>query len=369
MNIAHVFAPGRVGGLEQVVEMLAVGQVAAGHQVSSFSILPINVAPPAILQRLCGAGVDVRQLPVTGRAYISERRAFGMALAPMPRTTVIHSHGYRADVLYGAVARAMGFATVTTLHGFTGGDVKNRAYEALQRRAVRSCRRIVVVSRPLLDRMRATGVSPHRLCLIPNAYASRIRIATRAEARAALGLSDAGLVVGWVGRLSYEKGPDILIDAVATMHAPFTTAIVGEGPELPALERSVVRHGLASRVRWTGAIDNVAQFFLAFDVLVASSRTEGTPIVLLEAMAAGVPIVAVAVGGIPDMLSEQEARLVPAESPSLLAAAIAHALRRDPDTAKRVEYAKARLSNQFAIVPWLSAYERVYREAMEEHLA
>ena len=367
MNIAHVFAPGRVGGLERVVEMLALGQVESGHQVTAFSIVPMGVSPPAVLQRLDNAGIAVRLLPVTGRAYLSERRAFAALLRSAPRNTVIHSHGYRADVLYGSVARSMGFATVTTLHGFTAGNLKNRAYEALQRRAVKRCRRIVVVSRPLLDRMQAAGVSPQRLRLIPNAYAGRSVIANRSEARLALGLSDAGLVVGWVGRLSHEKGPDVLIDALGMVDSLFITAFVGEGPELPALQRCVARHDLAARVHWTGAIDDVARFFRAFDVLVASSRTEGTPIVLLEAMAAGIPVVAAAVGGVPDMLSEQEARLVPTESPRLLAVAIEQALRRDPDTESRIDAAKTRLHTQFAIAPWLSAYDGVYREALDDH--
>src|SRR5207244_355223 len=86
---------------------------------------------------------------------------------------------------------------------------------------------------------------------------------------------------------------------------------------------------LRGRVRWHGAIPFAGSLFAAFDAVVLSSRTEGTPIVLLEAMAAGVPVIAARVGGIPDVVTDEEATLVPAENPARLAAAL-DALRTDP---------------------------------------
>ena len=103
-----------------------------------------------------------------------------------------------------------------------------------------------------------------------------------------------------------------------------------------------------------------ARVFPAFDVFVMSSRTEGTPIALLEAMAAGVPVVATAVGGVPDVVSPAEAMLVPSENPSALAAAVTETLRNPASTLERTRAAQRRLEQEFALKPWLARYEALY---------
>lgn len=106
------------------------------------------------------------------------------------------------------------------------------------------------------------------------------------------------------------------------------------------------------------------RLFRAFDALVLSSRTEGTPIVLFEAMAAGVPIVATRVGGVPDMLSPREAELVPSGDPAALAAAI-RGIHRDPGAAAaKARVARERLCREFQAEPWIERYEAVYRAAL-----
>ena len=106
---------------------------------------------------------------------------------------------------------------------------------------------------------------------------------------------------------------------------------------------------------------DAAGLLRAVDVVVLSSRTEGTPIVLFEAMAASVPIVAAAVGGVPDVLSGAEALLVEPENADALAAAI-RAVRAEPDAAaRRAHAAHTRLLSQYDVDPWLSRYETIYR--------
>ena len=139
---------------------------------------------------------------------------------------------------------------------------------------------------------------------------------------------------------------------------------IGDGPDRLALQGQVAELGLDSSVRWPGIIPDAASLFPAFDVFVLSSRTEGIPIVLLEAMRAGVPIVATRVGGVPEMLGDSEALLIPSEQPAALAAAIS-AIRDDPEAARtRTTAARARLEREFALGPWVGRYDALYRSVL-----
>lgn len=136
--------------------------------------------------------------------------------------------------------------------------------------------------------------------------------------------------------------------------------VVGDGPERANVEALARTLGVAERIHWTGVIADADRLLRAFDTFVLSSRTEGTPITLLEAMRACVPIVATAVGGVPDVLSESEGLVVLPESPSALADAIRDALTGKAAAVARATRARKRLESQFALGPWLDAYERIY---------
>jgi len=365
LSILHVVVPTDVGGMQRVIEGLAAGHRRRGHRVALAAVaMPAHAAEPPLLPALRSAGVDVRPVETPGRRYGRERAAIA-DLCRTLRVDVVHSHGYRPDVVDAPAARRSGAATVTTVHGFTGGGWKNRLYESLQLRAFRRFDAVVAVSRPLEARLSRAGVPAGRLHLVPNAWAGPADFAERAAARAVLGAPADGPVVGWVGRLTPEKGADVLLRALPLLARPAVAAVVvGEGPEQHALRELAARLGVADRVVWTGGVPRAGRFMRAFDVFVLSSRTEGTPIVLFEAMAAGVPVVATAVGGVPDVVGEGEAALVPPENPGALAAAV-HSSLADPARSTRWAAAACRrLAAEFALEPWLDRYEMVYRQVL-----
>ena len=357
MIVCHVLAPQREGGLQRVVEALARGHAATGHEVHVLAVLGPQGEPPA--WQLGEARAELLRLP--SRAYLHERRAVAARCRALG-AQVVHCHGYRADVVHGWAARALGAPALSTVHGFTGGDLKNRLYERLQLAALRRMAAVVAVSRPLEALMRARGVAPHRLRLIPNAWADDTPGAGRAEARAALGLPAQGTVVAFVGRLSAEKGADVLLEAVARRRTPAAVSFLGDGPERDRLRAQARALGLEGVVRWHGVVPRAGALLRAFDALVMPSRTEGTPIVLFEAMAAGVPVVATAVGGVPDVVGEHEALLVAPGDPDALAEGIRHVLAEPAAAARRARAARARLDSTFSAEPWLRAYEALYRE-------
>jgi glycosyltransferase involved in cell wall biosynthesis len=361
LSVLHIVAPCDVGGLERVVHALATGRHRAGRRVSVLAVLGNRVGDHPFLPPLIEAGVDVVTLRLPPRAYLRERAAV-VDICRRIRPDVVHTHGYRVDVVDAGAARRVGVPTVTTVHGFTGGDFKNRIYEGLQRRAFRRFEAVVAVSRPLADALARAGVPPDRLHVVPNAWAERRPPLPRDSARRLLGVPDERFHVGWVGRLTPEKGPDVLLDAVGTLgDLPLAVSVLGEGRARPELETRAAHRGLAERVRWLGNFPDAERLFSAFDVFVLSSRTEGTPIALFEAMAAGTPIVASAVGGIPDVVSSHEALLVSPDDPVALAAAIRCVHADVAAAGARARRAQQRLANEFALAPWLAKYERIYR--------
>lgn len=307
------------------------------------------------------AGVEVHTIRVGGRGYLRERKQV-RALYRSVRPDVVHTHGYRPDVVDAGVARALRIPVISTAHGFAGGDWKNRVYERLDRRALRRFDAVVAVSRVVAQQLVGAGVSRDRVRVIPNAWSRGNVALPRAAARRELGLTDAGYHLGWVGRFSSEKGPDVLVRAVALLPGlPLAATMLGVGRELQGVGRLARQLGVADRVRCPGAVPDAARLLAAFDVLVLSSRTEGTPVVLLEAMAAGVPIVATSVGGVPDVLGASEATLVARAEPELLAEAIRAVLSDQTAATARAARARQRLAREYAPGPWLDKYEEVYQ--------
>ncbi len=366
MCVLHLLAPGSIGGAERVVEMLAAGQRAQGFDARVGAVIA-GAAPPELeryLNALADAGVPVYRLRVGARRYGLERRRVGRLLAEL-RPQVVHTHGYRADVVDGVVAWRSGIAVVATAHGFTGGGWRNRCYEWIQRRTLRRLDAVVAVSHPMMRDLARAGLDGDRLHVVVNGWVPRHTPLPRSAARAALGLPGGALVVGWVGRISREKGLDVAIRALPALRdLPVVLAVVGGGPQARANRRLAGRLGVGAGVRWCGIVPEAGRLFGAFDVLLCSSRTEGTPIVLLEAMHAGVPIVATRVGGIPDLLTAQEASLVPAGRPDAIAAAVRDCVARREEAAARAAAARARLLRERDATRWVQEYSDVYHAAM-----
>jgi glycosyltransferase involved in cell wall biosynthesis len=265
-------------------------------------------------------------------------------------------------VLDASVPRHHGIPIVTTAHGFTGGSWRNRLYEYVQRRTFRRFDAVVAVARSLGERLAHSGVPRSRLHVVPNAWRRTAATLERAAARRMLGLPAEGFVVGWVGRLSGEKGLDVLIDALPHLPAvPLIVSVIGGGMERRSLEARATQQGVADLIRWHDVVPDAERLYTAFDVFVLSSRTEGTPVVLFEAMGAGVPIVTTAVGGVPDVVSRDEATLVPSEDSRALAEGIRDVYTHSAAAARRARAARERLQRDFSAGPWVERYMDIYR--------
>jgi glycosyltransferase involved in cell wall biosynthesis len=363
LTIMHLLAPAPVGGLETVVATLAGAQSRAGHRVVVAPTLSAPEDGGHFIASLAGASVQVEPVIVSGRSYLRERRLIS-EMCRRERVDVVHTHGYRSDIIGGSAGRKAGRPIVTTVHGFAGGGWRNRRYEDLQRLSFRRFDAVVAVSRPLAAQLRTSGVASERLHTVANALAPAPAPLDRGMARSTLGLPTHGIVVGWVGRVSREKGADVFVDAISSLHdRSVHAAVLGDGPER-AREQARAEVLTPGQFHWLGAVPHAARYFAAFDIFVLSSRTEGLPMVLLEAMAAGIPIVTTGVGGIPDLLSPAEAILVAPDDPGALADAIRGTISDRAASAARAQLAQQRQREAFAVGPWSERYDSIYRSLL-----
>lgn len=360
LSILHVVAPAPFGGLESVLRALATGHASLGHSIRVAVVLSPGDDPHPFAEALESDGVATSRVRVGDRDYRGERRAI-RTLCRRHRPDVVHTHGFRPDVVDGGVVRAERIPVVSTCHGFIDSNWRARIYQWLQRRALRRFDAVIAVSAPIAWRVRAAGVAPAKIHLVPNTFAPIAGGVSREDARRRLNLPNVP-VIGWVGRLSTEKGPDIALEAFARLgRSNIRLLMIGAGPDESLLRRRAAVLGLGDLVLWRGVVPDAGVLFSAFDAFLLSSRSEGTPVALLEAMATQVPIVATRVGGVPDMIDATSASLVESHDVDGMAAALADVLD-EPNLARaRADRARARLSQQFTLENWLSQYESIYR--------
>lgn len=360
-TILHVLAPARFGGLETVVHALAQGLHERGVPVAVAPVVgPGEADTHPFCRDLREAGIPMHPIEVSGRDYVGERRAVADLLRTMD-ASVLHTHGYRPDVMDSGLAPRLGIARVTTVHGFTGGGWKNRLYELLQVRTFRDFDAVIAVSAKLAHDLKSRGVPDRRLHVLRNAFPADLPGASREEARATLGLPAHGRVVGWVGRMSPEKAPEIFVQAAPSVRAPDVTfSMVGAGPSEDECRALAATQGMSNNFHFHGSVEGAGTLLRAFDVLAMTSWTEGTPMVLLEAMARQVPVVATCVGGIPDVVSTDEAELCRAGDVAGIARAMDRMLVEPSLAEEKAAAAHRRLRMDLDVDAWIDRHLDIY---------
>ena len=223
--------------------------------------------------------------------------------------TIWHGHDYKSNLLGLMLARRHPMQMVTTVHGWVQKTWKTPLYYFIDRQCLPRYGKVICVSQDLFDDCLRVGVPAKNLSLIDNAIALddyELDIDS-AEAKRQLGFpSDTTLVVG-VGRLSNEKGFDLLIQAVANLidsGADVALSIAGDGAERESLQQRIDSSGHADRIRLLGFVADPRVVYQAADLYALSSRREGLPNVVLEAMAMSVPVLATKVAGMPTLIQD-----------------------------------------------------------------
>lgn len=232
-----------------------------------------------------------------------------LAVCRRENVAVWHGHDYKTNAMGLLLKRFWPMRLVTTVHGWVRHTTRTPLYYWIDQICLPRYERVICVSDDLLEACLDCGVRPANLLLLENAIDADDYARSRSvpEAKTALGLPTTGLLIGAVGRLSDEKGFDILIRSIhALLQRGFDVrlVIVGEGGERANLERLIGELGLQDRVTLAGWQADVRGYFEAMDVFALSSHREGLPNVVLEAMALEVPVVATRVNGVPRLVQD-----------------------------------------------------------------
>ncbi|MDB4953546.1 MAG: glycosyl transferase group 1 [Myxococcales bacterium] len=360
LSIVHVLSSYGVGGQERVALDLAIGQRARGHAVAVISLAP----PPdgAMADEFHEHGIAVDRVVKHG--------GFDPTLVPRlaralrgHHADVVHTHN-PLPLIYGApAARLVGAASIHTKHGMNPGS---RAHRLLRRGAAWLTHAFVAVSDTTEQQARAQHDAPaSRIHTIANGIRlDRYHpdVAARAATRTELGLGTAW-VIGTVGRLDGAKNQAMLVRAIAPrLSANLRLVIVGDGPTRAQVEAEIAKLPHPQWVTLTGRRMDVPRIMPAFDVFVLSSKTEGLPLVVPEAMAVGLPIVATSVGGLPSVVDEGVTGLLVPVEQAAMAAALGK-LADDPDLARAMgkrarEVALGRYSSERMVDAYLALYAK-----------
>lgn len=279
------------------------------------------------------------------------------------KVAIWHGHDYKSNLLGLLLARFWPMKLLTTVHGWVHHTARTPLYYAIDRFCLPRYQCVVAVSDDLRQRCLECRVRPERCLLIENAidteeFSRRRDVAT---ARAELGLERFGFLIGAVGRLSPEKGFDILIQSVARLRQQGVNAgllLVGEGEQQLKLEELARQLGCTDALHLAGFREDVRPLFEAMDVFALSSLREGLPNVVLEAMALEVPVVATRIAGVPKVIDEgRNGLLVNPGSAEELTGALGHLannvelrgrLRREGRRTIEERYSFARRMQRFA---------------------
>jgi glycosyltransferase involved in cell wall biosynthesis len=303
---------------------------------------------------------------------ISERRRWDTKVFPQLRQMIaqcqpdiLESRNVKSHFLVRMLGLHRKCRWVAWNHGYTATNWLDRAYSQLDRWSLRGAYRVVTVCGPFADKLESRGIDRDRITVLHNSVKPFVAPPLEQVRRVqhSLGLQDEAVILA-VGRLSYEKGIADLLRAAAvlsnTKGVPnFRLVLVGDGPEREALARLASRLGIEGKLTMAGFQRDTKPYYSIATLMAVSSHTEGSPNVVLEAMAAGLPIAATAVGGIPEILEEGLTGLmVPPRNPDAMASAILRILT-DPEMRLRLG-AAARLRAESNFTP------EVYKRSLVE---
>lgn len=326
--------------------------------------------PSALAQAAQQAGVAV--------ATVAERRRWDPKVFPQLRHVIdacnpdiLETRNIKSHFLVRMLGLEKRYPWVAWNHGYTKTSVLDRMYTQLDRWSLRKAYRVVTVCQPFADKIVELGIPRDRITILHNAVKPFVMPSPSEveRVRQELGVGEEAVILS-VGRLSLEKGHADLVRAAKILAGmegvpPFRVVIVGDGPERETLRKLAVEVGIEKRVSFAGFQRDTKPYYAMAEIVAVPSHSEGSPNVVLEAMAAGLPIAACRVGGVPEILEEGVTGLmVETQKPEPMAQALFRLLSDASLRSRLGSAARARAESAHTPEAYRRALVRFYQQTL-----
>ncbi len=369
-DVLHLIGSNVVGGPEKQILHHAADMQCSDYRIAIGSFHDLDERPEVLVaaeQRniptLCLPGGVRLDLVDRLSQKLKERKG-----------SLLCTHGFKANVVGYLAARRTGTAHVAFVRGFTGENKRVIFYEMLERQALKRAQRVVCVSQKQAEEISRLRGNRRKPVVVKNAMLPPYSREHDGEAvsRSSIGVPDDAFVFGSVGRLSIEKGHRYMVSAfhklcaAAGPDAKLFLIVVGDGKEQEALEQQAAQLGIRDKIYFAGFQGNCAEWMQMLDCMIQPSLTEGTPNSVLEALCLRVPVIATAVGGVPDLIADgRNGLLVESENVSQLAAAMER-MRNSPELRSQLIAGAQELTREYSPAHQRQKLIEVYEEVFQD---
>ena len=367
VTVLQLIAPTHFGGAERVVLGLTESLSKDQFQVVVGAFVNVHFRQNEFVERLEKAGIR-HEVFWLKRTIDIENVYRIVRFIRREGIRLIHSHGYRSDIIGLVAAKMSGLPIVSTVHGWVSIDSRLRFYEKCDRIALRFFDRVMPVSDHIGNALTASGIDPAKITRMHNAIPADTK-AKEGPVNITRSRREKGdIIIGIIGRLSPEKDVPSFLKAAGLVAEKFNQAsflVVGEGPERERLQRMARELGLDGKVRFTGFVEDMGSIYSSIDLLVISSLTEGIPLVVLEAMHQGIPVVSTRVGGIPEVIENGvDGILVEPGDSHALSRAIESLVLDDNKYVEISRNGRDRIARSFNRSVWVKEMETIYKNVL-----
>jgi glycosyltransferase involved in cell wall biosynthesis len=366
-RVLHLIASRGLYGAEQVLLNLLPALNAIGFSTTLGCISSSNYRVSDFTDTINARNVEVFSIPESGRMNLGTLRRIRQVIRET-HADILHTHGYKATILGGLITRMTGTPLMSTCHGEASKRPDLSTYLSIENIFIRKATAVFAVSESIRGELIARRVPQQNITVIHNGIDDPIKMKTGSKnARDNTGRFPHILCVG---RLIRSKRFDLAIQAVDALRGQFPSislSIAGDGPDEDNLRRIVRERSLEGYVKLYGYVQDTISLYEDADIFLLPSETEGSPMVLIEAMAYALPIIVTSVGAVPEMVEDGKSALV--LPPGDLDALVKTIEMLASNTERRSEFgaaARQRFLSHFSSDVMAKAYAQSYITVLED---